>query len=384
MQRQEPENNAVTGLIYLIVAVFCAGLSAWSVFHGLAIMPWQLAGLFATIIFLALFMCHYVVLRRRQNGAALLQAPHGLVGPLVLLLFVTVASTSSSFAYFYNLLLRDNLAVSRAQDAGEAFEKNANAAEVALRKLDGHAKIHDDVMQLLGSLETEVIGANRNGFGDKAKKFVEKIETVMRDEVRRPIVLLTLPPLGSKPETDEEAYNLLKRQVVKNLTDWDEADPIKVGLRELTKIRADSASLVQKARGSSSDLSFKNNRDAINDLATKTADMERAVNRAIDAADLPKRPESLKLDAPDAKGIGLTNVVEVWGEVGKGKGLGIAAVSIFLAVLLDLLPFVMAMVLFKPGMARSSGNSRSGGAGGGPANSSQGGNTKVRPSNRWK
>lgn len=379
VQAQSSGNSALTGLIYLVVALICAGLSAWSTFHGLELLQRQIAGLIAAVIFLALFLCHYVVLRQRQSGAALFRRPYGLIGPLVLLLFVTILSASSSFAYFYNLALRDSIALSQSQLAGETFESNAVEADAALRGADSLSAIRDSLELEFNNLRTEVFGAGRDGFGELAMGHVREIERIMAEDARRPIVLPTFPAPGAAVSDNQAAYDRLRQAVDSNLEALATNDAISKALEEVTQSRRDAAATVASMRSVDA-LTFEERVAGIEALAARTVDMERIVNTALSSG---REPVSLAPVSSD--GIGLTNIVEVYRwAFGEGRFPGITAMALFLALLLDLLPFLMAMVLFRPEPASPRGKVDDRGQRGGRGTTDgSGSGSPITGSTRW-
>lgn len=338
---QAQSSSAVTGLIYLLVAFLCAIASAYSVFHGFTRLGLLPASVFAAILFLALFACHYFILRVRQSGGRLVQPRFELLGPVLLLVFVTLLTISSSGSYFFRLAMRDTLAVETADKARTQFEENVSAALVELGKQESYSVEENAILTELGRLRRQVENIENSGFGKEAMQHRANIYAGLRQMGANPTDLKTPRPPGSEKD-NQDALKEHESLVRYELGELAKNDKSYQAIQRIEDRRDDLEPILSAISGSKGQLKFETLVDHVHEIEVATTDVERIANEQLLRSE---GQEPLGLRPVFSDGMALDSIPQVVKMVfEERRAVGIGIVSVFAAVLLDLLPLFMALV----------------------------------------
>jgi hypothetical protein len=320
MKTQPDSDFAIMGFIYLFSAVTCSSISAISTYAGLRFFPPLFDALISAVIFMLLLACDFSILRARRDGGGIFRAPRTMRGPVIMLSLVTIVSTSMSFTFFYSIAMRDRLAATRAKTSAEMFEANYLGALHPLHSIRSATSTSHEIDLALSNLETQVMNSGRPGFGIEALEIVRNIFRIM-DSLGAPLTPMAFPPPPATPSQNQIALERFKAAVEENLSEAKAGDGVSP---TIAKIKA----IVQ--------------------LEAATVDIERDANSVLGNGRFANTVP-VKLPYPGIAGIRLYTAPEVYSVAfSSAEGMPYAVGSLGFALMLDIFPLLLAVLLVHP------------------------------------
>jgi hypothetical protein len=320
-------------LIYLFVTAICVAVSTWSSFQGFRSLFGLLALPIALVIGAALFACDLVIQRNRREGLP-------LWGAVLMLAIAACPSAVSNYSFFYTNALRDRVGAERFQEAYAVFDRNLGAALAALRSEDGRRRyeaLRADAREELAALRAEMLDPRNLGLGDKARAHLEALERLTPRALQTPA-----PPISHDEAELLSWVDRYESLVLDQLDRMAADDAPGAAITDIEARRADAQAHFAVLQAAPLD----ERRRQIAAWEIETAAVETLATQALPGA----TPLALKpVRAVDAE------LGEIVYSLRSGflerPSLGTTAFALSAAVLIDVFPLILALLLIAPGAA---------------------------------
>jgi hypothetical protein len=325
---------AIIALIYIVITMACVAMSAWSTYHGYESMFREITILVTIVICAGLLACDIAILSWRRHGRS-------VVGIVLLLLMFTIFSAASNYNFFYTNFQRDRFAAQRIEEAKRVFDDNMSLAETTLNHELRKSGRRQGIEGALQNLRNEVQDPSNRGFGPRAKELLAKLHEALKpNDFQEPSGVAP----GQTYKRNQEVLEVIERRVQEKLDTDENHAPVLDGLAAIKELR-DKQTRAFKALPStptllSSDY-YKARIGAIKSLGEDTSEISRRITQILASRG---KSEQISLKSVSDAGIELNEILVSARSGLQPENQPIAAALATLAVLIDIIPLLFAMV----------------------------------------
>ncbi len=173
--------SSFEGLFYVILLV-ASGLSAYQTFNGFSYdLPWHLAFVVAFIVFLGLIMSNFKIKEAYIKNDSINK-------PLMMFGVFLVISLISNTNAFYSFFLKKDIVNQTQKNAFNDFEKGNEILLQELGKTESMREYFEKKRQLdieVANLKRQIVDRNNPGMGEKSLEHLNAIESILNERVTR-------------------------------------------------------------------------------------------------------------------------------------------------------------------------------------------------------
>jgi hypothetical protein len=172
MENQK-EQDAVLGIVLLLIALLCLGFSFVTMTLGYKDLVGSIwgSGVLSLILVLMLFALNYRLRRGLQSG----MSPKQMSGVIILYIVVVFASFSGLFNRFYSTFMQDELIKEELQQKISSMQDIQSRAKAELTNLEAE-KIRGGIESKITQLSQQIQNTGQPGLGSKARMILDDIE----------------------------------------------------------------------------------------------------------------------------------------------------------------------------------------------------------------
>lgn len=335
-------------LLYIVILACSVSISGYLSYHGLLSMSGDVT--LALVVFL---MAAIVAGDVAVSYFRSVRRSYFL--PILAFLIAALFSIASNFNHLYSNFMREEVTKTTVAEQLQVFRDNLVDTRTRLEKLDvfqGAERAKAELSVEFDNLYQQIRDPLRPGCGVECRSHLEEVERIIG---HRP-TNLAIPPLGSDPDTIDDWYQRYRATAedifAKSLaaTDYDQVDAAldRIG-RALVEF--DTPERIIDAKGGL---------DALSEMSSISRDIEREANAILDIGQAVSHE-------PIDPTLGRLGEIAYAFQNGFGEMPNplVTVLSIVMASVVDLLPFLLAFAFFGPGrlepLSKNSADRASGG-----------------------
>ncbi len=329
-------------LLYVAATAICVGISVYLSYFGYYSHLQELAGLFAVLLGILLFGTDMLLRRFRLAGRS-------LVKPLLFFAVVAAFSGASNYNFLYTNFMADDLAERVVTEQFATFRSNLVETRRALQASPAVAEVRQQRQALERALENLRVQVNdplRPGCGERCRSHVSTIY----ERLGGPPTELAIPAVDASAERTARWYENFRRAVVQDFENghipegYHRARALIAEIDEQLERYDDPYEALAEARERRG-RALVEDRDyaVIGELRNRSQAVERRANALLPAGS-------------EVRHAAITSDLDKLGEIpiSLRDGLierpnsGVTAISLILAVFVDIAPVLFAGVVFSP------------------------------------
>jgi hypothetical protein len=178
--QQEIEQDAVLGIVLLLIALLCLGFSFVTMMYGYRDLVGSIWGsaVLSAILVLMLFALNYKLRRGLQAGIS-----GGQIATLfVIYVIVVLASFSGLFNRFYSTFMQDELIKEELQQKITLVQDIQNRAKSELSSIEAE-KLRGRIEGKIAQLQQQIKNPGEPGMGVKARSIIADVEAELKERL---------------------------------------------------------------------------------------------------------------------------------------------------------------------------------------------------------
>jgi uncharacterized membrane protein len=327
-------------LLYMLVALICVSISVYLSYWGYYSHLQGLTFLFAAVIGLLLFGSDLLIRQMKL-------ARKSLFFPMLFFLLVAAFSGASNFNFLYTNFMQEDIAQRTVRDQFDIFREDLTSTKTALL---GQRDVQDDratrnlIETELTSLEEQLVDPLRPGCGERCREHVRNIYDLLGGAPTD----LAIPSADASEAQVSRWYNNFASAVITNFeaqltgSRYDQTRSLVQDIDGLLRqYRDPDAALREELDGRAAALLRGEGLEVISDIRQASVDIARRANAILPIDDaVEHRPIQSDLDKIGEIPVSFQDAFA------DRPNIGVSLVSLILAVFVDIVPILFALVIF--------------------------------------